>query len=55
MPKDQPKQAQPPQMLLIDLHNLLIDEDYRYLPRGRQNAALQGVLEKYVREYRPCP
>jgi hypothetical protein len=45
----------PPQMLMIDLHNLLIDEDYRYLPRDRQNAALEGVLERYVKEYRPWP
>jgi len=52
MPKELPPKT--PQMLMIDLHNLLIDEDYRYLPRDRQNAALEAVLAQYVKEYKPC-
>ena len=54
MPDVSVKQPKPPQMLMIDLHNLLTDEDYRYLPRDRQVAAIESVLEPYVAEYKPC-
>lgn len=53
MPDVPVKQPKPPQMLMIDLDDL-IQSDYRYLPRYRQIAAIESVLEMYVAEYKPC-
>ena len=53
MPDVTVKQPKPPQRLLIDL-DALIHSDYRYLPRDRQVAAIESVLEPYVAEYKPC-
>jgi hypothetical protein len=49
------KQTRPPQMMLIDLRDLILSGNYKYLPTDAQRRILEELLAQYVKEYKPCP